>query len=53
MGQFDSETDSALSQLSWERLSETPGGEFAEITGDLLAIGTTNPAAMAEKVSNL
>ena len=54
MGLFDSETDAALAQLGWERLSEPPGGEFAEITGDLLAlVGTTNPVGLAGKVSNL
>lgn len=54
MGQFDSETDAVLTQLGWERLSETPGGEFIEITSDLLAsIGTVNPVAIIGKVSNL
>lgn len=34
MGQFDSETNAALTQLNWEEISKTPGGEFAEIIGD-------------------
>jgi hypothetical protein len=54
MGQFDSETDAALAQLGWEKLSETPGGEFVEITGDLLSlVGSSNPLALTGKISNL
>jgi hypothetical protein len=54
MGQFDTETDAALSQLGWEGLEETPGAEFAEIASELLAlIGTTNPFAIAGKASSL
>jgi hypothetical protein len=38
VGQFDLETDAALTQLNFEELSKIPGGEFAEIIGDLLAL---------------
>ena len=54
MGQFDLETDAALAQLNWEELSKTPGGEFAEIIGDLLMlIGTSGLWAVAGGASNL
>lgn len=38
MGSFNSETDAALAQLNFEEIAKTPGGEFAEIIGDLLAL---------------
>jgi hypothetical protein len=54
MGQFDSETGAALAQLNYESLSETPGGEFAEVIGDLLMlIGTGGLWAVAGGASNL
>jgi hypothetical protein len=54
MGQFDSETDAALAQLNYETLSETPGGEFAEIIGDLIMLlGTGGLWAVAGGASNL
>lgn len=54
MGQFDSETDAALAQLGWEKLSETPGAEFQELVGDLLSlVGTTNPFGLTGKISSL
>lgn len=54
MGQFDSRTDAALSQLNWEELSKTPGGEFVEIIGDLISlIGVAGPLAFAGGASNL
>ena len=44
MGQFDSATDAALAQLNFEEISKTPGGEFAEITSDLLKlVGARGP----------
>ncbi len=44
MGQFDSETDAALTQLAMEELGASPGSEFAEIISDLLALlGTSGP----------
>ncbi|HWG18911.1 MAG TPA: hypothetical protein VG225_00175 [Terracidiphilus sp.] len=54
MGQFDSETSAALAQLNYDALSETPGGEFAEIIGDLLMlIGSGGLCAVAGGASNL
>jgi hypothetical protein len=54
MGQFDSQTDAALAQLNYEALSETPGGEFAEIIGDLLmVVGSGGLGAVAGGISNL
>ena len=54
MGQFDTETDSALTQLNFDALSETPGGEFVEIIGDLLKlIGTGGSWGLAGGISNL
>jgi hypothetical protein len=54
MGQFDLETDAALTQISWEELSKTPGGEFAEIIGDLIALtGVAGPLAVAGGATNL
>jgi hypothetical protein len=54
MGQFDLETDAAIAQLNFEEISKTPGGEFAEIIGDLLAlVGSSGPLALAGKASNL
>jgi hypothetical protein len=54
MGQFDLETDAALTQLNWEELSKTPGGEFAEVIGDLIALtGLAGPLAIAGGASNL
>lgn len=54
MGQFDLETDAALAQLNWEELSKTPGGEFAEIIGDLLMlVGTGGLWAVVGGASNL
>jgi hypothetical protein len=54
MGQFDSETGAALAELNYEALSETPGGEFAEIVSDLLTlIGTGGLSAVAGSISNL
>ncbi|HEY1256554.1 MAG TPA: hypothetical protein VGF01_17405 [Terracidiphilus sp.] len=54
MGQFDTETDAALTQLNFEALSETPGGEFIEIIGDLLKlIGTGGLWGLAGGASNL
>lgn len=54
MGQFDLETDAALTQLNFEVISQTPGGELVEIVGDLLAlIGTGGLWAVTGRVSNL
>lgn len=54
MSQFDLETDAALTQLQFEELSTTPGGEFAEIIGDLLKlIGTGRLCGLAGGASNL
>jgi len=54
MGQFDRETDAALAQIEFEALSKTPGGEFAEIIGDLLKlVGGGGPFGIAGGVSNL
>ena len=54
MGRFDLETDAALAQLNFEELAKTPGGEFAEIIGDLLTlIGGGGPLTIAGKASNL
>jgi hypothetical protein len=54
MSQFDLEADAALTQLNFERISETPGAEFAEIIGDLLMlIGTGGLWAVAGGASNL
>jgi hypothetical protein len=54
VGKFDLETDAALVQLNFEEIAKTPGGEFAEIIGDLLAlIGTRGPWAVAGGASNL
>jgi hypothetical protein len=54
MGQIDRETDAALAQIEFETLSTTPGGEFAEIVGDLLKlVGGGSPLGIAGGVSNL
>src|ERR1035437_1301181 len=54
MGQFDTETDAALTQLNYEALSEVPGGEFVEIIGDLLKlIGTGGLWGLTGGISNL
>lgn len=54
MGQFDLETDAALAQINFQELSTTPGGEFAEIIGDLLkVIGGAGPLGLAGGVSSL
>ena len=54
MGQFDTETDAALTLLNYEALSETPGGEFVEIIGDLLLlIGTGGLWGLTGGASNL
>lgn len=54
MGQFDSETDAALTQLNFEELSQIPGGEFVEIIGDLLAlIGSGGLWAIAGGTSSI
>jgi hypothetical protein len=53
MGQFDLETDAALTQINWEELSKTPGGEFAEIVGDLLALTGIAPLVVVGGTSNL
>ncbi|MGA2831721.1 MAG: hypothetical protein ABSE55_01495 [Terracidiphilus sp.] len=54
MGQFDTETDAALMQLNYEANSEAPGGEFAEIIGDLLMlVGTGGLWAVTGGISNL
>jgi hypothetical protein len=54
MGQFELETDAALTQLAWEEISTTPGGEFVEIIGDLLKlVGGGGPLGIAGGVSNL
>ena len=54
MGQFDSETAAALTQLEFEELSKTPGGEFAEIIGDLLMlVGTGGLWAVAGGAASL
>lgn len=54
MGQFNLEADAALRQVDWEEIEKTPGGEFAEVIGDLLAlIGSGSPLAVAGKASNL
>lgn len=54
MGQYDLETDAALAQLNYEELATTPGGEFAEIIGDLLMlVGTGGLWAVAGGASNL
>ena len=54
MGQFDTETDATLTQLNYEALSETPGGEFVEIISDLLKlIGSGGLWGLAGGASNL
>jgi hypothetical protein len=54
VSQFELETDAALAQLSFEELAKTPGGEFAEIIGDLLALaGVAGSWAVAGGASNL
>jgi hypothetical protein len=54
MGQFDLEIAAALTQLEFEELSKTPGGEFAEIIGDLvMLVGTGGLWAVAGGASNL
>ena len=54
MGQFDLETDAALGQINFEELSTIPGGEFAEIIGDLLKlVGGGGPLGVAGGISNL
>lgn len=54
MGQSDLETDAALTQLNYDELSTTPGGEFVEIISDLIALtGVTGPLAAAGGASNL
>lgn len=54
MGEFDLETDAALAQLNYDELARTPGGEFAEVIGDLVAlIGAGGPFAIAGGASNL
>jgi hypothetical protein len=54
MGQIDLATDAALTQLEFEELSRTPGGEFAEIIGDLISLtGVGGPFAIAGGISNL
>jgi hypothetical protein len=54
MGQFDLETDAALTQLNYDELSRTPGGEFVGIVSDLIALtGVTGPLAAAGGASNL
>jgi predicted transcriptional regulator len=40
MKQFDTETGAALTQLEYEGLSVTPGGEFTELIGDLISLGS-------------
>ena len=37
MSQFDGELDAVLAQLEFEKLAEEPGGDYVEITGDLLS----------------
>lgn len=54
MGEFDLETDAALAQLNYDELARTPGGEFAEIIGDLVAlVGSGGFGAVAGGASNL
>ena len=54
MSQFDLETDAALAQINFEELATTPGGEFAEIIGDLLKlVGGGGPLGIAGGISNL
>lgn len=54
MGQSDSETDDALTQLNNDELSQVPGGEFIEVIGDLLMlIGTGGLWVVTGGVSNL
>jgi hypothetical protein len=54
MGQFDTETDAALTQLNYEELSSIPGGEFAEVIGELLKlIGTGGLWGLGGGASNL
>lgn len=54
MGQFDLETGAALTQLNFEELSKTPGAEFVEIIGYLLALaGISGPLAVAGGALNL
>jgi hypothetical protein len=54
MGQFDLKTSAALTQLEFEELSKTPGGEFAEVIGDLISLtGVAGPFALAGGASNL
>jgi hypothetical protein len=54
MGQFDLETQAALAQLNSEELAKTPGGEFAEIIGDLVSLtGVAGPLGIAAGASNL
>lgn len=54
MGQFDLQTDAALGQINYEELSKSPGGEFAAVVGDLLALnGAGGPLAAVGGISNL
>jgi hypothetical protein len=54
MEQSDLETAAALTQLEFEELSKTPGGEFAEIIGDLLMlVGTGGLWAVAGGAASL
>ena len=54
MSQFDLETDAALAQINFEELATTPGGEFAEIIGDLLKlVGGGGPLGVAGGIFNL
>lgn len=54
MGHCDLETDAALTELNFEELSKTPGGEFVSIISDLIAlIGTGGLWAVTGGASNL
>jgi hypothetical protein len=54
MGQFDSRTDAVLTQIQHEDLSSSPGGEFLELTGELISlIGTSRPLAAIGKSASL
>jgi hypothetical protein len=54
MGQFDLQTDAALTVLQSNELVTTPGEEFVEVIADLIALtGAAGPLGMAAGATNL
>jgi len=54
MGQYDLATEAALSQLKFDELAKTPGGEFVDLVNDLLSLaGIKGPAAIVGGASSL